>query len=230
MLPLRYCRAPNRATSSPLPQTTATPRPTGSPGAALPTPSPSTSASAETTPGPVLAVRCGSVARSRSAAIIAIEGFLGTPGFDSAQATLTFDQWRALKLPAIVPFQTALGPCEAAVLPVDSTMISVSDASGEYEMGNAPLAKAYLGTAIICFVDRDGVLAKPERARMAWARKLLERRSLIAPGAPDTAVSAALSRVGARVGLKNAVSVEGALLAALYSLEGGALKGSRVSP
>ena len=230
MLPLRYCRAPNRATSSPLPQTTATPRPTGSPGAALPTPSPSTSASAETTPGPVLAVRCGSVARSRSAAIVAIEGFLGTPGFDSAQATLTFDQWRALKLPAIVPFQTALGPCEAAVLPVDSTMISVSDASGEYEMGNAPLAKAYLGTAIICFVDRDGVLAKPERARVAWARKLLERRSLIAPGAPDSAVSAALSRVGARVGLKNAVSVEGALLAALYSLEGGALKGSRVSP
>jgi hypothetical protein len=161
---------------------------------------------------------------SRPAAIAAIEGFLGTPVFDSAQATLTFEQWRLLKLPAIAPFRTAAGPCEAAVLPLDSGTTRVSDASGEYVMENARLKESYLGTAIICFVDRDGVLAKPERARLSWARALLQRRSLVAAGASEAAVTAALARVGATVGLKDASSVEGALLAALYSIEGGGAK------
>ena len=239
VLPFRYCRArptpvPIAALGTPTPRLLAssTPSPEGaaafveppltgpSPGGAGPptqlSPGPSAGPVA-----PILVVRCGSVANSRSAAIAAVEGFLGTPGFDSAQATLTFEQWRALKLPAIVPFATALGPCEAAVLPVTSTTTKVADATGEYEMENTPLAKAYLGTAIICFVDRDAVLAKPERARLAWARKVLERGSLVAPRATEAAVNEALSRVAARVGMTSAASVEGALLAALYSIEGG---------
>jgi hypothetical protein len=169
----------------------------------------------------VLDVRCGSVARSRAAAIAAIEEYLGTPGFDSAQATISFEQWRELKLPAIAPFRTGLGACEAAILPLDATTTHVADATGRYDMAGARLSAQYLGTAIICFVDKDGVLSKPDHARLAWARKLLERRGLIAPGAPDTAMSAALSRVGARVGVRNPTSVEGPLLAALYSLDAG---------
>jgi type II secretory pathway predicted ATPase ExeA len=225
MLPFRYCGgskpadSASSATPSPVvtfPLFASTPAATAGP-AALPSPSPSTSSA----PGAVAEVRCGSVANSRAAAIAAIEEFLGTPGFDSAQATLTFEQWRDLKLPAVAPFRTAKGACEAAILPLDSTTTRVADASGRYEVESARLQKQYLGSAILCFVDKDGVLSKPEQARLAWARRLLERRGLIPPRAPDTALTAALSRVGARVGLKNAASVEGPLLAALYSLDGG---------
>ncbi len=155
---------------------------------------------------------------------------LGTPGFDSAQATLTFEQWQALKLPAIARFQTAMGPCEAAVLREDATTTEVADASGTYTLANEVLSKSYLGTAIICFVDRDGVLAKPEQVRLAWARKVLERRGLIARGASAADLNAALSRVGGRVGLKTATSVEGAMLAALYSIEGAKARSSGVWP
>ena len=232
MLPFRYCRSqpqgstPPTATATPAPPTPAFP----APSPVTPTATAAPSGSAQGSPLPVLDVRCGSVARSRSAAIAAIEDFLGTPGFDSAQATLTFEQWRELRLPAIAPFKTALGACEAAILPLDATTTRVADATGRYEMPGARLSAQYLGTAIICFVDKDGVLAKPDRARLAWARKLLERRGLIAPGAPDTAMSAALSRVGARVGVKNPVSVEGPLLAALYSLDSGSRRPSGGTP
>lgn len=224
ILPLRYCRS-SEVSPGPPPSPTEAPVFSPAPPAPLsPSPSstivllptPSASASAAAIPE----VRCGSVARSRSAAIAAVEAFLSTPGFDSAQATLTFDQWRELRLPAIAPFRTRFGACEAAILPKDSTSISVIDATGQYEMESARLSEQYLGTAIICFVDRDGVLAKPGPARLAWARKVLERRGLIPPRAPDTALSAALARVGAKVGVKNPVSVEGPLLAALYSLSG----------
>lgn len=232
MLPFRYCRSEPQGGA--LPTASATP---AAPTPAVAAPSPATPAATATasgspqgSPTPVLAVRCGSVARSRAAAIAAVEEFLGTPGFDSAQATLTFEQWRELKLPAIAPFKTALGACEAAILPLDATTTRVADATGRYEMPGARLSAQYLGTAIICFVDKDGVLAKPDRARLAWARKLLERRGLIAPGAPDTAMSAALSRVGARVGVKNPVSVEGPLLAALYSLDAGSRRPSGGTP
>lgn len=233
MLPMRYCVTPTPVAPDPTPSAPATPVAAIT---ALPVPS-----AAATPPGgpaqaaptgeaEIVAVRCGSVARSRTAAISAIEGFLGTPGFDSAQATLTFEQWRALKLPAIVPFRTAAGPCEAAVTPIDASTTRVSDATGEYVMKNGRLQQTYLGSAIICFVDREGVLAKPERARFEWARKVLERRSMIPRRAPDAAVHAALAQVGARVGLKDAVSVEGALLAALYSIDGGAAKRTVPSP
>ncbi len=226
ILPLRYCRAeppteaaPPRALATPVPKTTpslvASPLPSGSPGGASGSPAGSASAVPS-----IRAVRCGAVADSRSAAIGAIEGFLGTPGFDSAQATLTFEQWRELNLPAIAPFRTAMGACEAAVLPAGATTTKVTDASGDYEMENARLNEAYLGTAIICFVDRDNVLAKPELARVEWARRILERRGLVARRAPDSVLKAALAKVGENVGLKGATSVEGPLLAALYSLEG----------
>lgn len=236
MLPFRYCRAqpPNGAApppaSSPAPASATPPAAFAAPSAALPSAAPAPSSSVQGSPSPVLDVRCGSVARSRTAAIAAVEEFLGTPGFDSAQATLSFEQWRELKLPAIAPFRTTLGACEAAILPFDATITRVADATGRYEMASTRLSAQYLGTAIICFVDKDGVLAKPDRARLAWARKLLERRGLIAPGAPDTAMSAALSRVGARVGVKNPVSVEGPLLAALYSLDAGSKRSSGGTP
>ena len=237
MLPLRYCMGTQPEAPAAKRTPSATPvRPVSPPASPIVTLTPPPSApssppeASPTATVSIAAVRCGSIARSRAAAIAAVEGFLGTPGFDSAQATLTFDQWRALKLPAIVPFRTALGPCEAAVVPLDAATTRVSDSTGAYEMENARLKETYLGTAIICFVDRDGVLAKPERARFDWARKVLERRSLLPRGAPDTAVTAGLARVGARVGLKDAVSVEGALLAALYSLEGGMLKRPGATP
>jgi hypothetical protein len=240
MLPLRYCQSPKQAAPAPLasppgtPLVASSPTPPGPPDPKVVTAAPTTPSSTpalSTSPAsPILAVRCGSVANSRAAAIAAVEGFLGTPGFDSAQATLTFEQWRGLKLPAIARFQSSVGPCEVAVLPVDAATTLVSDNTGQYEMENARLREAFLGGAIICFVDRDGVLAKPELARLAWARKVLEHHSMIAPGAPDTAVSAALARVGAKVGLKNVVSVEGALLAALYSIEGGTSKRPGSSP
>ncbi len=234
MLPFRYCRSQPPDASTPPGTAAATP---GGGSAAFPpasTPPPAATAApsgaAQGSPAPVLDVRCGSVARSRPAAIAAVEEFLGTPGFDSAQATLTFEQWRELKLPAIAPFKTALGACEAAILPLDATTTRVADATGRYEMPGTRLSAQYLGTAIICFVDKDGVLSKPDRARVAWARKLLERRGLLAPGAPDTALSAALSRVGARVGVKNPASVEGPLLAALYSLDAGSRRPSGGTP
>ena len=236
MLPFRYCRAqpPNGAApppaSSPAPASATPPAAFAAPSAALPSAAPAPSSSVQGSPSPAVDVRCGSVARSRTAAIAAVEEFLGTPGFDSAQATLSFEQWRELKLPAIAPFRTTLGACEAAILPFDATITRVADATGRYEMASTRLSAQYLGTAIICFVDKDGVLAKPDRARLAWARKLLERRGLIAPGAPDTAMSAALSRVGARVGVKNPVSVEGPLLAALYSLDAGLKRSSGGTP
>ena len=237
MLPLRYCTgtkgAKPVAVATPVPTPVVAVSPLVAPKAAITPAAPPTTAQADPSPtGAALpaAVRCGSVARSRAAAITAVEGFLGTPGFDSAQATLAFDQWRLLKLPAIVPFRTAMGPCEAAVVPLDASTTRVSDSTGEYEMENARLKETYLGTAIICFVDRDGVLAKPAALRFDWARKVLERRSMIARGAPDTAVAAALARVGARVGLKDASSVEGALLAALYSIEGVTLKRPGATP
>ena len=229
VLPFRYCRNERPPAPSPSPTVAAIPASTPS---ALPaaSASPASAASPQGSPTPVLDVRCGSVARSRAAAIAAVEEFLGTPGFDSAQATLSFEQWRELRLPAIAPFRTALGACEAAILPLDATTTRVADATGVYEMPGARLSAQHLGTAIICFVDKDGVLAKPDRARLAWARKLLERRGLIAPGAPDTAMNAALSRVGARVGVKTPVSVEGPLLAALYSLEAGSRRTSGGTP
>lgn len=171
-------------------------------------------------PGPLPAVRCGDRAAARSSAIEAVEGFLGTPGFDSAQAWLTFAQWKALGLPAILPFKTAVGPCEAAVLPVDKRTAHVADASGDYLMENDALEKAYLGNAIICFVDHDGVLSKPERGRFLWARRVLEKRGVVGASATEPAVRTALARIGASVGVKDAVSVEGALLAALYALDG----------
>ncbi len=222
MLPFRYC-----GSSTPAPvvqQATPPPAPSAAPSSApsvLPAASPSVSptASAAASPAAIGAVRCGSVAKSRAAAIAAVEEFLGTPGFDSAQATLTFEQWRELKLPAIAPFRTALGACEAAILPQDAMTTGLADATGRYEMQTAELARQYLGSAIICFVDKDSVLSKPDRARFAWARKVLERRGLLAPGSPDTALNAALARVGGRVGVKNPVSVEGPLLAALYSVQ-----------
>lgn len=173
-------------------------------------------------PGPFPAVRCGDAARTRPAAISAIESFLGTPGFDSAQSTLSFEQWRALRLPAIATFRSEQGPCEAAVMPIDEATSHVADASGDYLMENQRLKSAYLGTAIICFVDREGVLAKPERARFIWARTVLEKHRLVTPGAPDSMVREALARVGARVGARGEVSVEGALLAGLYSLDAAA--------
>jgi general secretion pathway protein A len=230
MLPLRFCLVPSGVQSpeqanAPVanipasPNPAGTPRPTSSPGAGGAA-SPSSSASLQAAV-PQNEVRCGTVANSRSAAIAAIETYLGTPGFDSAQAKLSFDQWRNLKLPAIALFRSALGPCEAAVLPLDATLTQVSDASGDYVMANARLKDLYLGSAIICFVDRDAVLAKPEGERIAWARRLLERRSLLARGSPEAAAAAALARVGSGVGLKESASVEGALLAALYSLDGG---------
>ena len=232
ILPLRYCLFSAGPVSSGLPRLSASQPPSASPPAPASTPMAlaTPAASGSSSPSPILEVRCGSVARSRAAAIAAIEVFLGTPGFDAAPATLSFEQWRRLKLPAIARFQTGMGPCEAAIQPIDSATTRVSDPTGDYVMENARLGEAYLGAAIICFVDRDGVLAKPERERLSWARKVLERRSLVAPRAPDTAVSAALSRVGEGVGLKAAVSVEGALLAALYSIDGGSTRRSGVSP
>lgn len=243
ILPLRYCLngsktggdtavlaspSPAGSLASTIPPSSASPTALETPPPAVagtPAPAPSSSASvpliqASSSPVVVSGVRCGSVVRARPAAIAAMEGFLGTPGFDSAQSILTFEQWRRLKLPAIARFQTPLGPCDAAIQIVDGSVTKVVDSTGEYLVENARLAEAYLGSASLCFVDRDSVLAKPERERMAWARRLLERRSLIPPGAPDTALTAALSRVGERVGLKGATSVEGALLAALYSIEG----------
>jgi hypothetical protein len=152
--------------------------------------------------------------------IAAAENRLGTPGFDSAPAILTFEQWQALKLPAIARFQTALGPCEAAVLQGDATTTEVADASGTYTLANEVLSKSYLGAA----------LAKPEQFRLAWARKVLERRALVARGSSAAERDAALSRLGERVGLKGATSVEGALLAALYSVEGPKARPSGVWP
>jgi general secretion pathway protein A len=226
ILPLRYClsgppvQAPvSTSPSSTPPSPPPLASPTLTPSALLPPPVSSAPSFGRSSPV-ADEVRCGVPEASRSASIAAIEGFLGTPGFDSARATLTFDQWRSLRLPAIAPFRTGKGPCEAAVLPLDSAMTQVSDASGQYVMENIRLKQLFLGTAIICFVDRDGVLAKPERARLAWARAVLQRRSLLAPGAPDAALTQALARVGVTVGLKDAGSVEGALLAALYSIEG----------
>ncbi len=230
ILPLRYCLSPAGTASSGLPQASASPLPFASPAptssapSALATPPPGSAR-----PIPISEVRCGSLALSRAASIAAIEGFLGTPGFDSAVARLSFEQWRGLKLPAIARFQTAMGPCEVAIQPIDALQTRVSDPTGEYVMENARLEEKYVGTAIICFVDRDGVLAKPERERFSWARRVLERRSLVARGAPDAAVTAAISRVGERVGLKAAVSVEGALLAALYSIDGGSTRRSGAS-
>jgi type II secretory pathway predicted ATPase ExeA len=214
MLPFRYCRAqPESGALASAPGTALASSASGPPLALPP--------SIKGSPSSSLDVRCGSVSRSRAAAIAAVEEFLGTPGVDSAQATLSFEQWRDLKLPAIAPFRTGLGACEAAILPLDATNTRVADATGRYDMPGTRLSASYLGTAIICFVDKDGVLAKPDRDRLAWARKLLERRGFIAPGAPEAAVSAALSRVGARVGVKDPASVEGPLLAALYSLDAG---------
>ncbi len=227
MLPLQYCTGPRP--SPPRAASTPSPMPTGRSAAAIAA-APTASAPSTTATAPLPMVRCGSVARSRAAAIAAVEGFLGTPGFDSARVTLTFDQWRVLKLPAIVPFRTAMGPCEAAVVPLDAATTRVSDSTGQYEMNNARLKETYLGTAIICFIDRDDVLAKPEGLRFDWARKVLERRSMIPRGAPETAVTAALARLGTRVGLKAASSVDGALLAALYSVEGGPLRRTGATP
>ena len=222
ILALRSCLS----TPARLPAPTKSLTPTASPvvvreSPAFAAPSPSSPPVIETS---VPSVRCGSASASRAAAIAAVEGFLGTPGFDSAQAALTFEQWRALKLPAIAPFKTGHGSCEAAIVPAGPNATKVSDDSGEYEMDDAQLKIAYLGSAIICFVDRDGVLAKPDLARQAWARRVLERRSMLTPGAPDVEFNAALARLGARVGLKNASSVEGPLLAALYSIDLGAAK------
>ena len=215
MLPFRYCGSAKTSTD-PVPIAAATP--SAAPASFA---SPTSAGAPPGTPAPVANVRCGSIAGARPAAIAAVEEFLGTPGFDSAQATLTFEQWRELRLPAIAPFRTVLGACEAAILPLDANATHVADATGRYDMENVRLSQQYLGSAIICFVDKDAVLSKPERARLAWARRLLERRGFVAPGAPDTALSAALARVGARVGLKNPTSVEGPLLAALYSLGAG---------
>jgi type II secretory pathway predicted ATPase ExeA len=225
ILPLRYCLSPRGSQpGASVPKASAVP--------VAPTPgSPASITPAAGVPAPLAAgVRCGSVARSRPAAIAAVENLLGTPGFDSAQATLTFEQWQALKLPAIARFQTALGPCEAAVLRGDATTTEVADASGTYTLANEVLSRSYLGTAIICFVDRDGVLAKPEQFRLAWARKVLERRALVARGASGAELNEALSRLGGRVGLKAATSVEGALLAVLYSIEGPKGRSSGVWP
>ena len=196
--------------------------------AVSPAPTP-TSVTSSPTPLPVVAtqtttaavVRCTSSSGSRTAAIAAVEGFLKTPGFDTAQTAITFDQWQALKLPAIARFRGASGECEAALLPMDDTSTTVANETGSYAMANNQLRAAYLGSAILCFVDRDSVLAKSESARMIWARRVLERKSLIAPGASDQTLKAVLSRIGARVQLKSAASVDGPLLAALYALEGG---------
>lgn len=171
-------------------------------------------------PGPFPAVRCAEGANPRAAAIEAIETFLGTPGFDSAPTRVTFEQWQALRLPAIATFRTAGGSCEAAVMPIDDATSQVSDASGHYLMENARLKSSYLGSAIICFVDRDGVLARPERARFAWARGVLEKKGLVRPGAREASVREALARVAEGVGQRQVASVEGALLAALYALQG----------
>jgi type II secretory pathway predicted ATPase ExeA len=230
MLPLRFCLVPSGvqapdAVDSAVAVVSPTAAPPGS--SAFPsTPGTADRASSSSTASlqasvPQNEVRCGTVANSRSAAIAAIETYLGTPGFDSAQAQLSFEQWRTLKLPAIALFRSAMGPCEAAVLPLDAVLTQVSDASGDYVMENTRLKDLYLGTAIICFVDRDAVLAKPEGERIAWARRLLERRSLLARGASEALATAALARVGLGVGLKGPASVEGALLAALYSIDGG---------
>ncbi|MBK5256095.1 MAG: AAA family ATPase [Vicinamibacteria bacterium] len=234
ILPLRYCPTTSNATMPTPSPVNESPIASGSPEVTAMPVEPGVLMTPENLPsggpGPVVAVRCGALAQSRAAAIAAIEGFLGTPGFDSAPATLSFEQWHRLKLPAIARFQTPTGPCEAAIQAVDATTTRVSDPTGEYAMENVRLSEAYLGSAIVCFVDRDGVLAKPERARLSWARKVLERGSLVAPGAPERGVVAALARLGERVGLKDASSVEGALLAALYSIDGGSPKRAGVSP
>ncbi len=195
----------------------------GSPGVV---PSPKTDPS----PGAMSrGVRCALPNEARTAAIAAMEGFLGTPGFDSAQAVLSFEQWRALKLPALARVTGAKGPCEVAILPVDAATSRVSDETGGYGVENSILSRAYLGSAIICFVDRDGILAKPAPARLAWARRVLQRHGLLSPGASETAFAAALSKVAERVGVKEGGSVEGPVLAALYSLDVG-LRGGGIRP
>ena len=231
VLTLRSCRGGGARTSD----TAVQPTPAGArspvgaaPGGLAPVPSvasspiPSTVASPNATlKAPLSSVRCGSPTGARSAAIAAMEGFLKTPGFDSAQASLSFDQWRALKLPAIVRVKGETGLCEVAILPLDASTSRVSDETGEYVLDNAVLSRAYLGSAIICFVDKDGVLAKSGPARAAWARRVLQRRGLVSPGASDAAFAAALSTVAARVGVKDGGSIEGPVLAALYSMAGG---------
>ena len=187
-----------------------------------PTPSPHVQATPSPPPN---FPRCAAPSKSRAAAIGAMEGFLGTPGFDSAQATLSFDQWRALKLPAIARVKGGAGPCEVAMLPLDPLTTRVRDDEGEHVLQNTTLRQAYLGSAIICFVDRDGVLAKSASARAVWARRTLERRGLVPPGASAAVFDAALSNVASRVGVKNGGSVEGPVLAALYALDGSARNG-----
>lgn len=216
MLGLRYCASPGTTGKAPAPTSSSIPAATQAP-AGPDTPVLDLSQAAG---GSAQGVRCQSVPDSRTAAISAVEVFLGTPGFDSARATLTFEQWRALNLPAIARVQGASGPCDVALRPAEAATTRVSDDTGDYAMDDDRLRDLYLGTAIICFVDRDSVLAKPERARLTWARRVLERRSLLARGSTDQALNAALTRLGSRVGLTGAPSVEGALLAALYSVDG----------
>ncbi|MEO5763597.1 MAG: hypothetical protein ABIR28_14945, partial [Vicinamibacteria bacterium] len=219
VLLLRFCASPTPAiTVKPTPALVALPSPTVSPTASLVPARVASSAAG---------LRCVSSPKSRAAAIAGMERVLGTPGFDTAQATLTFDQWQVLKLPAIARFRGASGACEVGVVPVDATSTSITDDTGVYVMPNAKLVDSYLGSAILGFVDREGVLAKSESARIAWARKVLEKNKLVGPNASDAAFNEALSRVAASVGLKNrnTTSVDGALIAALYALGGGQLKG-----
>jgi hypothetical protein len=230
MLPLRSWLAarrdttPPRATQSPATPAASpsTPERSIAPAAtSAPTSAPTASvAPVASTPAPLAdAVRCKVGPGARAAAIAAIEAILGTPGFDSAQATLTYDQWRASKIPAIAPFRTARGPCEAAIVSIDAKTVRVADDSGTYVMDHEALAAAYGGTAILCFVDRDDILTKSTADRLAWARKLLERRGLLPPGAPQTAFMSALGRIGASVGVKRVETIDGPVLAALYGLD-----------
>ncbi|MEO8362190.1 MAG: AAA family ATPase [Vicinamibacteria bacterium] len=229
VLLLRFCASP----PSPVPvKVTPAPASVALPSASLEiTPillGPGTSSQVPAQAAPAAGVRCVSSLKSRAAAIAGMERVLGTPGFDTAQATLTFDQWKALKLPAIARFQGASGPCEVGIVPVDAASTSITDDTGVYVMPNAKLVDSYLGSAILGFVDRESVLAKSESARLVWAREMLEKNKLVGARASDAAFHEALSRLASSVGLenKNTTSVDGVLLAALYALDGGQLKGT----
>ena len=232
MLPLRSClasrRAPTPAPASAVASTPA-PRPSLAVSSAA---SPSVVAASSTTTFTLStttteAVRCRVGPQARAAAISAVEAQLGTPGFDTAQVEIPYDRWRALRLPAIAVFRTPRGPCEALISVIDAKSANVTDDSGSYTLSHGSLASAYGGTAILVFVDRDDVLAKSEADRRTWARRLLERRGLLAPRAPETALAAALSKVGSGVGVKDASRIEGPLLAGLYALDPSRRTGGR---
>jgi type II secretory pathway predicted ATPase ExeA len=172
---------------------------------------------------PAGAIRCADPGASRIAAVVAVERFWDSPGFEAISSAEKLNVLLKLSLPAVARMRGPAGSCFVALLPTAEVTgpgggFQVVDDTGRYAIVLATAENSYDGRFDVTMIDRSHALLMTDpKLQFRWAREALVRRGLISRGATESVVQQAVARVAASIGrpAESPESLDPLLIAAL---------------